>query len=317
MPDPDSIPHGLRARLEQKGALDRTVVKFQVEGPWNIGEPVHESITHAALQESGLIEKGTQFNDPAIWEYLRGIFWNDDPEGFFFDRNETQTDNWSNGIEFLSNFKSHKSDAMDGMAFGPGTPLLGRSHFGDLQCLHAMASRDGEPAMHTRDALLRWAEFFYSVGVGSVAGTETLGSVSVGQIHTWFPASPISVRTLLLVGQQGNVRQRAIGALLHIIQDSFAKGHVERNMTGSIMEFHSYVHQDSSKHAQDDVVAPGGIEAMPEVQRAIHRCRAVLDLWKTASPWTLVRAHLETHVFALAPDARPASAGQAYRTNLP
>ncbi|MDR4476141.1 MAG: hypothetical protein R3B11_09065 [Nitrospira sp.] len=316
MPDLDSIPHGLRARLEQKGALDRTVVKFQVEGPWNIGDPVHESITHAALQESGLIEKGTQFNDPAIWEYLRGIFWNDDPEGFFFDHNEAQTDNWSNGIEFLSNFSSYKSDAMDGMVFGPATPLLGRSHFGDLQCLHAMASCDGESAIDTRDALLRWGEFLYSVGVGSVAETEILGSVTVGRIHTWFPASPVTVRALLLVGQQGNLRHRAIGALLHIIQDSFAKGHVERNISGAIVEFHSYLHQDSSKHAQDDVVAAGGIAAMPGAQRAIHQCRAVLDFWKSASSWALVREYLETQVFTLASDVRPASAGQAYRTNL-
>lgn len=316
MSDLDSIPHGLRARLEQKGALDRTVVKFQVEGPWNIGEPVHESITHVALQESGLIEKGSRFNDPAIWEYLRGIFWNDDPEGFFFDRNETQTDNWSNGIKFLSNFRSHKTAAMNGTVFGPGTSLLGRSHFGDLQCLHAMASYDGESATDTRDALLRWAEFFYSVGVGRVGETETLGSVITGQIHLWFPASPVSVRSLFLVGQQGNVRHRAIGALLHIVQDSFAKGHVERNTVGAIVEFHSYLHQDSSKHAQDDVVASGGIEAMPGAQRAIHQCRVILDLWNRASPWSLVREHLETQVFALAPDVRPASAGKAYRTNL-
>ncbi|ULA62891.1 MAG: hypothetical protein LZF86_80061 [Nitrospira sp.] len=308
-----NIPHGLQTRLEQLDALKRPTYRLQVEGPWNIGDPVHESITHAALIEAELAAQGTRFNDPATWEYIRGIFWNDDPEGFFFDHNDTETDNWSNGIKFLSNFKTHQHEAIQGTIFGPTAPLLARSHFGDLQCLHAMASRNGESAVITRDNLLRWAEFFYEVAIGTVSETASLSHMNAGHIDDWFPDSPLSIRALLLVGQKGNVRQRAMGALLHIVQDSFAKGHVERNQAGHIVEFHSYIHQDSSKHAKDDQVDSGGLQAMPEVQRAIRRCQEILELYKTTATWPSVRIHLEKRVFTLSPNARPSSPGQAYR----
>lgn len=312
MSDARTIPHGLRTHLERQSALNRTTAKFQVEGPWNVGDPVHESITNAALQGAELIKHGTQFNDPSVWEYLRGIFWNDDPEGFFFDNNDTETDNWSNGVAFLSHFTSHKHNATNGKVFGPGAPLLARSHFGDLQCLHAMASRDGEAATTTRDAILRWTEFFYGVAIETVSGTDPLAQMETGRINEWFPESPLTIQTLLLIGQKGDVRHRAMGALLHIVQDSFAKGHVERTPAGTIMEFHSYIHQDSSKHELDDVIPPEGLKAMPEAQLAIRQCRGILELYKDSTAWATVRKHLEAQVFALSLNARPSSPGQAY-----
>jgi hypothetical protein len=54
------------------------------------------------------------------------------------------------------------------------------------------------------------------------------------------------------------IKQVALGSLLHMVEDSFAKGHAERAVNGEscaaagsslgagrIREFHSYVNQDS------------------------------------------------------------------------
>lgn len=309
---PKAIPHGFDTWLGKRRRGNQ-ITKFQVEGPWNVGDPVHESITNAALQDAGLVPHGTGFNDPIVWEYIRGIFWNDDPEGFFFDNNETETDNWSSGATFLSHFTAHKNQAVAGTAFGPGDPLLGRSHFGDLQYLHAMAARDGESPRTTRDAIFRWLEFFYGVADGTVVEALPLSSVTVGRIREWFPHSSLSARRLLLIGQKGDARSRAIGAFLHIIQDSYAKGHVERDGSSAIVEFHSYIHQNSSRHADDDRIPRGGLPAMPGAQRAIQRCSAILQFWKQKARWQDVQKYLETEIFLLAPHVRLAGPGDAYR----
>ena len=38
-------------------------------------------------------------------------------------------------------------------------PLLVRSHFGDMQFLHAMAPRDKQDAISVRENIIVWAEF--------------------------------------------------------------------------------------------------------------------------------------------------------------
>src|SRR5260221_9661932 len=43
-----------------------------------------------------------------------------------------------------------------------------RSHFGDMQFLHAMAVRAGEPAARTRLNILRWSEFAYRAARGEI-----------------------------------------------------------------------------------------------------------------------------------------------------
>lgn len=90
-------------------------------------------------------------------------------------------------------------------------------------------------------------------------------------------------------------------------------GHVQRGKFDAISEFHSYVHQNSSKHAHDDRIPPGGLSAMPGAQRAIQRCSKILQLWEENTKWQEVRSYLETEIFNLAPNVRPSSPGDAYR----
>lgn len=46
-------------------------------------------------------------------------------------------------------------------------PLLQRFHFGDLQFLHAVASRDGETAGQTQQSVMMWEEFTWKVAIGT------------------------------------------------------------------------------------------------------------------------------------------------------
>jgi hypothetical protein len=240
------------------------------------------------------------------------VIWSDDPEGMLFDSNETENDNWSLGIQYGLTFKHYKGLATDGQFFASGAPLLARSHLGDLQVLHAMAPKSGEAASATQGQILEWCEFLYGVAIGRVAETWPLSTISLGRMEDWFQGSAMTVKQLFLVGSKGSVPQRSLGALLHIIQDSFAAGHVERLPDGKVQEFHCYVGQDSSAHNAADVLHPDGIDRMPGAIKAVQACEKVLNLWKSARPWEILRAYLKDEVFALSSNPNPSSPGREF-----
>ena len=61
--------------------------------------------------------------------------WADDPEGLLFD-NPRNTYNYSSGAMWYSHFSDGEKGKFDTMT--------ARSHFGDLQFFHGMASSDAE-----------------------------------------------------------------------------------------------------------------------------------------------------------------------------
>ncbi|MEW5848040.1 MAG: hypothetical protein AB2A00_04470 [Myxococcota bacterium] len=284
---------------------------YEIEGPWNYKDPVHETITEMALKRAEIIGPNDTFSSPSAWEFVRGVIWSDDPEGLLFDKNDSETDNWSSGAEFGVKFELYKASAKGGAVFANGSPLLARSHFGDLQCLHAMAPRDGEVATQTRTDALAWAEFFYLVSIGRIAPSVPMSAVA--SVSRWFTGSSTTIKDLFLVGTRGDVRQRAVGALLHLVQDSYAKGHVHRDAQWRIEEFHNFISQDGNKHIAHDKMAEGGIAAMPDAQRAVEACTRILQHWKRARPWSSLRPYLETPVLVLSPAARPSGPGDDYR----
>lgn len=306
MPSTD-FPHGINLNPDKTKAPLRKGyrISYQFEGPWNVGDPVHEAITLEALKKAEIIESHKSIKDSRVWEFIRGVIWNDDPEGMLFDNNKSETDNWSDGIKFLLQFNASKKSARDGTFFGPGTSLLARSHFGDLQCLHAMASRDGEAPESTRQFILEWAELLYLIALGRIKKDAPIGEVA----SRWFPRVRKSVNALFLIGQRGNIRQRAMGSLLHMVQDSYASGHVQRNKKWEISEFHSYVNQNSEIHKRGDVMAKGGLSKMPGAQQAIVACSQVLTHWKKSHAWSTLKPFLEDTVFKLSLNAKSAGPG--------
>ena len=88
-------------------------------------------------------------NAPAA--VLAGVRWNDDPP-FRLLRNQAKGTNCvaTETIRFETQpgcwtalFLSANKRAVAGATFGSGDAMLYRTHFGDLQFLHAMATKDG------------------------------------------------------------------------------------------------------------------------------------------------------------------------------
>lgn len=52
--------------------------------------------------------------------------------------------------------------------------LLYRSHYGNLQFMHSMASFDGEPAGSTRRHMQMWAKYLWGIAIGTTR-TDTSG----------------------------------------------------------------------------------------------------------------------------------------------
>ena len=116
----------------------------------------------------------------------------------------------------------------------------------------------------------RWAEFAWRVAEGKYKLETTLKSVEIPMWQDHF-ANGQNVQDLLTLGRpwlRPHIGEVAFGSLLHVVQDSFAKGHVTRREPvagtrcaagiapafGAILEFHSYANQDHQRHKDADSV---------------------------------------------------------------
>lgn len=303
----------------------------------NFVDPVHETLTQQIFGCGG---NWTDCADPDLeWAgpyVIAGVRWNDDPV-FQLNSGEardlpcrvgdtisfvTQTRCW---IElFRDAEKKSQADPSHFLKAGNGN-YLSRSHFGDLQFLHAMASRDGESPAETKASILMWAEFAWGVAQGKYKLETTLKSVAIPMWLDHF-ANGQNVQDLLTLGRpwlRAHIGEVAFGSLLHVVQDSFAKGHVKRREPvagtlcaagtapafGAILEFHSYANQDHQQHKDADsveaaqehrrLIAPGVVEAGQKLRSLLAR----------TAPWEEVREYLSDCVFRLDNDATAASAG--------
>jgi hypothetical protein len=311
-----AAPH-LAARA---GAIQR----YQVQGPWNVNDPVHETITQEALKKAGLLGANEKYTSPKVWEYIRGAIWNDDPEGQLFDANKKRTDDYSSGITWYEKFSDAEKKAAKGKAIGPDDDLIPRSHFGDLQFLHGMGSQDGEAAKMTQGHIMLWAEFTYKVAIGAIAGTTKVGSVPVAGIPELFPKQKDqTVSELFGIAKIGDVRQRASGSLLHIIQDTYSSGHVEREKLdggkkGRIVSFLSYANQDHDKHGRDDAFQGKGsdvekLKNVPGAMDAVDKSAQILKFISEKRAWEDVQLYLSMEVLGLVPNPRKSGPGEQYR----
>lgn len=144
---------------------------------------------------------------------------------------------------------------------GPGGNVLFRSHFGDMQYLHAMASR-GETLAQGHARIMLWAKFAYQVASGEIDTVTRIGSLpEFAGILSGFETVTVSeffdIRANLTPER---VRRLALGALLHTVQDSFAEGHSGRELIdgqrfGPITALRDYTCQASDKHDAADRAA--------------------------------------------------------------
>jgi hypothetical protein len=203
------------------------------------GNPVHESMSLAALIMAGVLPNGTTYNDvvgrfqmfagePNTWEFLRGVIWNDDPACKLFQNHPNDNAQFAWGLDWSADYLvEFKSLSPDNITY--------RSHFRDLQFLHSMGSHFGETPGETKRKVIRWLEIMYKIAIGQVSPYRRIDEW-LGEFFTensWPRGSHNFVD--LLMGTTPSYRapridRRALGSCFHVIQDSYAVGHVQRHL---------------------------------------------------------------------------------------
>jgi len=193
---------------------------------------------------------------------------------------------------------------------------LVRSHFGDLQFFHAMASADGEAAQNTYSKILVWSEFAWRVSLGEYGAETAMVNVELPGFDDLFRFNKEwRIQDLYALGNPHirspeAMRKVAFGNLLHLVEDSFARGHVERRdpiagqtcaatalpQPGKILEFHSYSKQNPSKHGNGDSREAFSAHWSADHPGVIDVGKALNTFFQNNSPWIEVKPYLESVV---------------------
>lgn len=310
----------------------RAEIALAETGMHNFADPVHETLTQRIFGCDGDWEDCT---DPDL-EYagpfiIAGVRWNDDPV-FKLASSEAPglPCNTGDTVSFVTQPRcwiglfraAEKLSAKSPLHFldpKNGNYML-RSHFGDLQFLHAMAARDGETAKQTKARILMWAQFTWGVIEGQYRLDTPLRNIALPGWEEHF-SNGHAVQELFTLGRpwlRPHVKEVAFGSLLHLIQDSFAAGHVDRREPffgqtcldgsavayGGIREFHSYAEQDHAKHkaADSNQSARDHVHVIdPDAIDAGKRLRAYRD---NQASWEQVSRFLSECVFRLEDEGR-------------
>jgi hypothetical protein len=322
------------------GFWEHTVWLLGHEGVLHFAEPVHEEITARFYD----CDEGC--NDPDVAaEYagayvIAGVRWNDDPP-FRLDEGEGQHTSCktTETIRFTTQprcwyelFTAAKKSAEQGEVPNAAarSPLLARSHFGDLQFFHSMASQDGELAAETQRRVMMWMEFTWRVANGEYALDSKLADVKIAGFDEFFGKSGWTVQDLFTAGNPAlrrHVPDVAFGSLLHTVEDSFAQGHTQRedSSPGScpaplifpspprVVEFHSYAHQDEKKHKERDS-RQAFEEELARPVNVVAVGKPLVDYFEQGAGWEIVKPYLEC-IFAVVDAQRAATAGKEFEAD--
>ena len=205
--------------------------------------PLHESITLSALATTGYnVAPGTTLRSAnnADWEYIRGAVWNDDPAGELFDDTTNKNHTYALGLKWGEEFKVGEAQWKWNFPPGKMTNPIGRSHWGDLQFLHCMASNIGEKPEETKRKLIKWISVLWKLANGEEGiNPETIiKNTDLAEFcpDSSLPSSAGSLRYLLSNDSRFgalDIPGRALGSILHFIQDSYAVAHTRRTLLNS------------------------------------------------------------------------------------
>ena len=127
----------------------------------------------------------------------------------------------------------------------------------------------------------------------------------LNQAGTWYDEAQTQM-------EKGNRDQGFFnfGKVLHMVQDSYAEGHVARDSNGQILFFQGYDKQDPDKHASDDNIPKyGKWTDVPNAQQAYDTSVVLMTIFKNRASSKDFVDYLKTHVYQLAPDAASQVAG--------
>lgn len=330
---------------EEERRLSQISTNYRVEyleaplARWSLSvftEPVHEEITNRMYGCDGDAEVcAGELSLTAPASVLAGVRWNDDPP---FRLSANQAKNTScktkDTIRFetqpscwVTLFRAANKGAANGEEYGRGQAMLYRTHFGDLQFLHAMATRDGEPAYTTKANLMGWFEFAWRAAGGEYTLDTRLKDIENPTIKAAFGNTDWRLQDLYTTGAGNGLRRRiddvAFGSLLHVLQDSFAAGHVEREEStgtqrcsvggittrapGFIVAFHAYNHQEHSQHADADSRA-SFMRHLQEQGDVVELGRALVEAREARMDWPTIQPMFDCMFTLLKPES-PAGPG--------
>lgn len=316
--------------------------KLALKGIHVIGGSVHEEITNRILGCTGdQYICGVPGHDPDNAYFIAGVRWNDDPP-FRFGTGQGAFTGCANGqtVRLITQptcwgntFKDGEKRAGTGkMLTGENATLLVRSHFGDMQFLHAMATADNEDAQVTKNKLMAWAEFTWRVSLGEYELDAKVWQLPINGFDSLFVSNKEwRIQDLFALGNphirnQSAMSRVAFGSLLHLVQDSFAEGHVERRsptsgrvcdknpawlMPGNVLEFHSYSKQNSDEHGKSDSRESFGNHWSSDKPNVLDIGSVLHSLYVQKAHWETVSKYIDC-VFTLDKDVRKASAGDRY-----
>lgn len=220
-------------------------------------KPVHENLTLQAIAASSLPD-GYK-NDEFVTTVIKGVRWNDDPLNMIKGK--------------LPNFYlSFRDSCKRSSKVNIHWDLLYRTHCGDMQFLHAMASKGNEKAESTKRKILMWLEYSFKVSTGEIESRLPFKDLNADLLEESSAAIFNSVMTdnnrIRLLWTSGwlfsldcsrvlswkqlirgehlselkcvskkaassrKTQDVALGSFLHLLQDSFSDSHVMRENRG-------------------------------------------------------------------------------------
>lgn len=303
-------------------ALPAHGFKLQVLG---VGQSdIHERITQRAYDMAGV-------GMPA--QAITGVRWNDNPPALRAGAlyGGCTGAEIVDGVLCWTGMMRVDRIAIETLTMRENSIAPMRSHFGDMQFLHAMAGRAGESAAETRANVMRWAEFAWRVATGEiasrqkVAGLHSTGSDMAQWLGTLFRSASKKHWTVqdLFLAEPSSVRGVAFGSLLHLVEDSYSAAHVQRrtgrvqangcpsyDAADPVVSFHTYVGQDAEKHGVCDN-APDWLES-PRPGSPIDVLAEIVRAREDGRDWSFVRAILEDKVFRLVDASAAAAPGNCF-----
>ena len=258
-------------------------------------EAIHEQLSLAALRCSTKtqsdadincdwpdLEKYISYELPRLsdgdWALVRGTEWPDNPL-----RTATSTDGFlSFAVQMAMGCAKHKF---------PTGGLVCKSHYNDMQFVHAMATRVGETAEITQALILEWIHLLYAAILDPAILDKTLGTLVVPpafehiqgavapatdrevDMPSWLAWSLFSYIRVDYVfdGPDGKSSRHPdlrdhpseflLGVMLHTIQDSYSSAHNQsgtpaqngaRVTCDKIVQFYTCPGQSGKKHGKAD-----------------------------------------------------------------
>lgn len=300
--------------------------------------PLHEEITHRArkcaedqLGQPPLILKctttssspGAGLGGNKYDALVRGVWWNDDPNqllfGFWGNRHAKWRAWMHDGKRIAQTGTNYKGEKAE---INQTYYMQYRSHYGDLQFLHAMASADEQPALVTQANILAWAEFAYQVATQQIDAETKLKDVRTPHFQNFFSKQPgwtinyLFAPTYRLKALE-YTPQMALGSLLHVIQDSYSLGHTLRDFSpttacpsGRVIQYYSYTNQDADLHHMTDTPASWNAQGLVAPQDPVSASATVLRFANQRAEWPTVRDYLQKVVFCTDTDAVASGPGK-------